>query len=560
MPISESKLSVNPREKLREVVCSKLQDKCFDIVDEFLTDSIFIRRIRSETVEHLCLSQVAFKKIGTREFIEKTKPKTLYIRGMIQIAFELGTFKGLKDFEKGNVLQIGLGGGSLNALFASRFPHTKLTSVEIDPTMKYIAKKWFLVEENDKQQIIIDDGIKFIKNNDQKFDLIALDACFDGNFTSLVCPGSEFLDPLVIKAFSNSLAPNGTFTVNIVYYQPPTLNSHKNLVSEFSSHFRQCITQRAGGNFVLGCSNRDSPKFTLEFMERARKKLRFGRKLALKCDKAGMQVLAACLTSEGLNSLKKESKNITAFQMNVTSEESIRDSRPIVEKVAGKFGGLHGIVNNAGITGNSFWGDFLTPDDYQTVFDVNVMGIIRVTQAFMDLVKQSKGRIVNTASICGRVALPNLGPYTISKYGVEAYSDTLRVEQKVFGITVSIIEPGFFKTPLTEPKRIVSIAEKIWNRASEETRKEYGHDLFEKAKEIMVKHLDTRSSSNTDLVVDAYFHALTSVRPKTRYHVGLDAKLFYIPLSFLPARITDVIYTLGRVLERFPKPAAVRGK
>ena len=238
-----------------------------------------------------------------------------------------------------------------------------------------------------------------------------------------------------------------------------------------------------------------------------------------------MQVLAACLTTDGVNSLKKESKRITAFQMDVRSEESIQNSRSTVEAVCNKYGGLHGIVNNAGITGNPIWGDFLRPEDYSLVFDVNVMGIIRVTQAFMDLVKKAKGRIVNTASICGRVALPNLGPYTISKYGVEAYSDTLRIEQSVFGITVSIIEPGFFKTPMIDPDRIIKSAEFMWNRASEETRKEYGDELFGEAKKVMVKHLVYRSNPNTHLVVDAYFHALTSARPKTRYHVGWDSKL-----------------------------------
>jgi len=285
----------------------------------------------------------------------------------------------------------------------------------------------------------------------------------------------------------------------------------------------------------------------------------FGRQLAIKCDKAGMPVLAACLTSEGANSLKKEGKKITAFQMDVRSEESIKNSRSIVEDVCKKYGGLHGIVNNAGITGNSFWDDFLNSQDYLNVFDINVMGIVRVTHAFLDLVKKVKGRVVNTASICGRIALPNLGPYTVSKYGVEAYSDTLRVEQAVFGVTVSIVEPGFFKTPLTEPDRILKVADTIWNRAPEETRREYGEDLLRHAKKIMVKHLNDRSSPKTHLVVDAYFHALTSARPKTRYHVGLDSKLVYIPLSFLPARITDFLFAFGRFVEGLPKPAALQG-
>uniref|UniRef100_A0AC34R6X7 Uncharacterized protein n=1 Tax=Panagrolaimus sp. JU765 TaxID=591449 RepID=A0AC34R6X7_9BILA len=285
----------------------------------------------------------------------------------------------------------------------------------------------------------------------------------------------------------------------------------------------------------------------------------FGRDLALKCQKAGFHVLAACLTKEGVDSLASESKNkIEAFQMDVRDEKSISAARPLVEKVAKQFGGLHGLVNNAGITGHSLWDDFLLAEDYQAVFDVNVLGIVRVTHAFMDLVKSAKGRIVNTASICGRITLPSLGPYTVSKYGVEAYSDTLRIENNVFGISVSIIEPGFFRTPLTEPARIAKQADFIWNRASEAKRREYGEDLFKAAQKAMIKHLNDASSDKTHLVVDAYFHALTSARPRTRYQVGLDSQLVYVPLSFFPAPISDTILWLAKTASRVPKPAAVR--
>lgn len=254
----------------------------------------------------------------------------------------------------------------------------------------------------------------------------------------------------------------------------------------------------------------------------------FGHDLAIKCYRNDITVLAACLTENGVKDLKDKSKNkIVAFVMNVTSDDSVSAARDLVEKTALKYGGLHGIVNNAGITGNSLWDDFLNVQDYQDVFNVNLLGIVRVTHAFMDLVKKAKGRIVNTASICGRIALPSLGPYTVSKYGVEAYSDTIRVENAVFGIKVSIIEPGFFATGLTEPDRILKMAKNVWNRGSNEMRKEYGEDTFDNAMKEMVIHLN-KSSKDTHLVVDAYYHALTSVKPKKRYNVGKDSKFGYV--------------------------------
>lgn len=101
-----------------------------------------------------------------------------------------------------------------------------------------------------------------------------------------------------------------------------------------------------------------------------------------------------------------------------------------------------------------------------------------------------RGRIISTASVCGRVSLPGLGPYTVSKYGVEAYCDTLRqsftslqinfrLEMKQFNVKVIIYEPGFFQTPLTNPKRVVKIFKNIWDRCSEQTRKEYGQAFYE---------------------------------------------------------------------------------
>ncbi len=88
--------------------------------------------------------------------------------------------------------------------------------------------------------------------------------------------------------------------------------------------------------------------------------------------------------------------------------------------------GLWGVLNNAGIGGNGGPAEWLTKADYEEVFNVNLHGLIDVTVTFLPLVKQAKGRVVNTASIAGRISLPFCAPYAISKYGVEAFSDSIR--------------------------------------------------------------------------------------------------------------------------------------
>ena len=92
--------------------------------------------------------------------------------------------------------------------------------------------------------------------------MIILDACYDDNvnvnFT--ICPLYSFMDFPVVKALSDSLTPKGSLQVNIYYAKSPTMTEHKQVLSKFS-YFNRCLIQRTGGNFVLGCSNQDIPKF-----------------------------------------------------------------------------------------------------------------------------------------------------------------------------------------------------------------------------------------------------------------------------------------------------------
>ena len=82
-------------------------------------------------------------------------------------------------------------------------------------------------------------------------------------------------------------------------------------------------------------------------------------------------------------------------------------------------------MNNAGISGVSAPTDWQTVEEYKRGIDVNLMGMIRVTLAFLSLVKRTHGRVINMSSVCGRIALSS-GSYCVSKYGVEAFSDSLR--------------------------------------------------------------------------------------------------------------------------------------
>ncbi|KAG9470312.1 hypothetical protein GDO78_018206 [Eleutherodactylus coqui] len=276
----------------------------------------------------------------------------------------------------------------------------------------------------------------------------------------------------------------------------------------------------------------------------------FGNVAAKQLDKRGMNVLAACLTQKGAENLKKEtSSRLKTVILDVTDSQSVNDTAAWVASIVGDKG-LWGLVNNAGISTPCAPNEWLTKEDFSKILNVNLLGIIDVTLKTLPLIRKARGRVVNVASIAGRSTICG-GGYCMSKYGVESFSDGLRHEMKSFGVKICIIEPGFFLTQVTDAKLLKESATKAWAQASDEIRRSYGQQYYEKYCKILDLMLST-SSRKLSRVSDAMEHALTAVHPKTRYSAGWDAKLIYIPLSYLPTIITDFLFA-----SIFPKPAKI---
>ena len=129
-----------------------------------------------------------------------------------------------------------------------------------------------------------------------------------------------------------------------------------------------------------------------------------------------------------------------------------------------------------------------------------------------------------------------MGPYSASKFALEALTDALRLELYPWGIDVSIIEPGAIATPIWE--KSLSYASDIEKEVAAE-----GKQLYETAAR-QVKEMVQEASQRAipvDAVVQAVLHALTAPRPKTRYLVGTDAKIRAIMAKWLPDRMQDWI-------------------
>ncbi|XP_029450711.1 retinol dehydrogenase 7-like isoform X1 [Rhinatrema bivittatum] len=269
----------------------------------------------------------------------------------------------------------------------------------------------------------------------------------------------------------------------------------------------------------------------------------FGNLLAKQLDRKGMRVLAACLTQRGAEQLKEAtSQRLQTLILDVADSQSVAAAADWVKQQVGDRG-LWGLVNNAGILIPVAPNEWLIKDDFLKILNVNLVGVIDVTLPLLPLIRKAKGRIVNVSSIAGRLALCG-GGYCISKYGVEAFSDSLRRELHSFGVKVSIINPDFFKTMILKANVLQENFQQVWSRIPKETKEHYGQKYFENYSKN-IDDMAVVAKSKLTLVTDCMEHALTAVHPRTRYSAGWYAKLFYIPLSYLPTVLADYLLSIS---------------
>ncbi|XP_014748004.1 PREDICTED: retinol dehydrogenase 2-like [Sturnus vulgaris] len=170
----------------------------------------------------------------------------------------------------------------------------------------------------------------------------------------------------------------------------------------------------------------------------------------------------------------------------------------------------------------------------------HLVGLVEVTLSLLPLLRRARGRVVNVASVMGRMSFFG-GGYCPSKYGVEAFSDSLRLEMRNFGVKVCVIEPGYFKTMISNVENLEKNFHDSWKKLPEEIKTSYGEGYLRQFV-AMLKLLQKTYSSDLSLVTNCMEHALTSLHPRSRYSAGWDAKLLYIPLSYLPSALSDALF------------------
>jgi len=198
-------------------------------------------------------------------------------------------------------------------------------------------------------------------------------------------------------------------------------------------------------------------------------------------------------------------ENVKSVRLDVTIQSEIDAAVAFVES-EGR--GLYGLINNAGVA-------VLAPliempeEELDFQLDVNLYGPYRVTKAFADLLIESRGRVATTGSIAGIVTGPFSGAYSMSKHGVEAFTDALAAELAEFGVQVAVIEPGNYKSQI-----VAAMVKRMEARGYSAEGSRYAS-----MRDLIRGPLDRSQYDEPDDVALAALDFMSSDAPKRRYMV-----------------------------------------
>lgn len=260
-----------------------------------------------------------------------------------------------------------------------------------------------------------------------------------------------------------------------------------------------------------------------------------GEACALHLDSLGHTVFAGVRKpADGDRIAALGSGRLTPVLIDVADAASIEAAVKTIDESIGstRFAGL---VNNAGVARGGPL-EFLAIDEWRDQIEVNVIGQVAVTKAFLPLIRGGCGRIVFVGSIGGRVGAPMMGPYNASKFALEGITESLRHELHEWDIKVAIIEPGVVKTAIWGKGR--ETAARLEAEADPEMLERYA-SLIQRSRDM----IDTNDAKGVEAVVvaRAIEHALFAANPKLRYLVGPDAKSAGLMAKFAPDRLKDLL-------------------
>jgi NAD(P)-dependent dehydrogenase (short-subunit alcohol dehydrogenase family) len=216
------------------------------------------------------------------------------------------------------------------------------------------------------------------------------------------------------------------------------------------------------------------------------------------------------------------SDGITMLACDVTDEESVSK---LVETVLAEAGRIDLLVNNAGI-GLLGGAEESSTAQAQALFDVNVFGVLRLTNAVLPTMRrQGKGRIVNLSSVLGLIPAPYSALYASTKHAIEGYSESLDHELRTFGVRVVLVEPAYTRTSFEENL----------------VRPDRSLDIYDPARAGMngVMRKAIEAGDAPEVVARTILKAATASNPRRRYAAGKTARQVSLLRRFVPATAFD---------------------
>ncbi|WP_010093542.1 SDR family oxidoreductase [Ornithinibacillus scapharcae] len=254
----------------------------------------------------------------------------------------------------------------------------------------------------------------------------------------------------------------------------------------------------------------------------------FGKLIALELIKSGYFVIAAMRNRKKQAELIEEVTKLQlehfleVVEMDVTDENQIQE---VTSWIHSRFNRLDVLVNNAGYSQGGFT-DHLAMKEWKDQFDVNFFGVIQVTKNLLPLLEQSEtAKIINLSSVSGILGFPGMGPYSASKFAVEGYSESLRLELLRKNIFVSVVEPASYKTG-------------IWERGLEISATIPREDRFKNNTLAFAKRAYENAGDPNEVAVLIKRICETN-RPKFRYTVGKGATSLRYIKKFIPWSIIE---------------------
>ena len=243
-----------------------------------------------------------------------------------------------------------------------------------------------------------------------------------------------------------------------------------------------------------------------------------GRAAALALVDAGFAVVGTSRNAANASPLA----GVTFIDLDVTSDESVRS---LVEEVIERFGRIDVLVNNAGV-GAVGAGEESSIDQAKEIFDVNVFGLMRVTNAVLPHLRaQGSGRVVNVSSVLGLIPAPFMAIYAATKHAVEGYSESVDHELREHGVRMLLVEPAYTSTGFEASSLSPDSPLPIYA-----AQRAVSRDVLATA---------VRNADEPEVVAKVIVAAATDAKPKLRYTAGSMAARVSILRRFVPSRAFD---------------------